>query len=478
MNSKLLQKTLLLLCILSFSTKLYGQEINIIPPKEMGKTFEGGEYEARIDFISNSPELFIEENNGTPGKPCEQRADGKYIYTFICDVADTNKFGFIISLKGSASSQNLTVVLQEKEHREYQVETEDIPASISEVKIDNMQVVVPKENTAMATITSQYPKLVIRSVTGETAEGPVYNEEKKQFIYTVTFDLSDPAARDIKRVLKLSVNNNDFVEQDLGQLSPKQGVDISVIVIQESCYRSKISQANNCFLNGAYLEAWNIYKKIVETDECPDKPQNLSDDKTKLKEMHLLAAAFLKAKSSYEKASGFESEGQQDSCMFYHQEAYKYRNFILKRNPSDPYCLEYNRLYEKFKDNAQRVVSGRVVDNARMDANNRNLPIEGVYIVQSVHRRDTKEINKVSVPWYGNEIDESRRELLGKTDADGNFTVHVKRNTRNEIYVLNFTADENFTDKSYKFIYMPKDADVEKNLNIKISPKGLNKYNK
>lgn len=194
--------------------------------------------------------------------------------------------------------------------------------------------------------------------------------------------------------------------------------------------------------------------------------------------MHLLAAAFLKAKSSYEKASGFESEGQQDSCMFYHQEAYKYRNFILKRNPSDPYCLEYNRLYEKFKDNAPRVVSGRVVDNARMDANNRNLPIEGVYIVQSVHRRDTKEINKVSVPWYGNEIDESRRELLGKTDADGNFTVHVKRNTRNEIYVLNFTANENFTDKSYKFIYMPKDADVEKNLNIKISPKGLNKYNK
>lgn len=172
MNSKLLQKTLLLLCILSFSTKLYGQEINIIPPKEMGKTFEGGEYEARIDFISNSPELFIEENNGTPGKPCEQRADGKYIYTFICDVADTNKFGFIISLKGSASSQNLTVVLQEKEHREYQVETEDIPASISEIKIDNMQVVVPKENTAMATITSQYPKLVIRSVTAETAEGP------------------------------------------------------------------------------------------------------------------------------------------------------------------------------------------------------------------------------------------------------------------------------------------------------------------
>lgn len=478
MNIKLLLRGLILLCILSLSQDIFGQDINIIPPKEMGKTYEGGEYEARIDFIYAGSDLFIEENNGTPGQPPVQRADGKYVYTFICDVADTNKFGFTIGLKGSTSTQNLTVVIQENEFREYQIETDDIPASIGEVKIDNMQVVVPKENTAMATVTSLFPKLIVQSVTGEKTEGPIYNEDKKQFIYTVTFDLSAPAAREMKRALKLSVNNKDFIEQDLGQLSPKQGVDISVIVIQESCYRSNINQANNCFLNGAYIEAWNIYKKILETDECNDKPQNLSDDKAKMKEMQLLAAAFLKAKDGYEKAIAFESEGKQDSCMYYHQEAYKFRNFILKKNPSDPYCLEYNRLFEKYKDNAPRVVSGQVVDNSRMDANNKNLPIEGVYIVQSVHKRGTKVINKVSVPWYGDEISEARREQLGQTDANGNFTVHVKRNTANEVYVLNFTADKNFTDKSYNFIYMPKDADVEKNLFIKISPKGLNKYNK
>ena len=281
MKIKLLLRSLLLLCILSLSQDIWGQEINIIPPKEMGKTFDGGEYEARIDFISDSPDLFIEENNGTPQKSPEQRADGKYVYTFICDVADTNKFGFMIGMKGSTSTQNLTVVIQENEFREYQIETADIPASIGEVKIDNMQVVVPKENTAMATVTSLFPKLIIQSATGEKTEGPIYNDDKKQFVYTVTFDLSDPAARDMERALKLSVNNKDFTEQDLGKLSPKQGVDISVIVIQESCYRSNINQANNCFLNGAYIEAWNIYKKILETDECNDKPQTFQTTKLK-----------------------------------------------------------------------------------------------------------------------------------------------------------------------------------------------------
>lgn len=477
MRIKNFVKRILLVTTLLSAIHAYGQEINIIPPVDMNKTFDGGEYEARIDFISKAPDLNIEENNGTPGTPPTQRADGQYMYTFICDVADTNKFGFLISLQGGVSSKNLTVVVNEKDFREYVIETEEIPASIGEVKIDNTQVVIPKENTAMAIITSLYPKLIIQSVTGEKAEGPTYNEGKKLFSYTVTFDMSTPASKEMKRSLKLSVDNKNFTEQELGVLSPKQGVDLSVIVIQESCYRSNISQARNCFLNGAYKEAWEIYKKILETDECSDKPQNTSDDREKMKDMQLLAAAFIRSKQYYEKAVAFEAEDKQDSCMYYHNEAYKYRNFILKSNSSDPYCLEHNRIFERYKDQAPRIVSGQLVNNARMDKDGKNLPVEGVYVILSVHEKDTKKVNGVSVPWYGKEISADRRKNLGQSDAKGHFKVPVPRNSLKEVYVLNFTADENFSDKSYKFIYMPKEVDIERNLYIKISPVGVNKYN-
>lgn len=477
MRIKSFIRTTLFLFLLSATIHVHSQEINIIPPTDMNKTFEGGEYEARIDFISNTPDLCIEENNGTPGTSPVQRADGQYVYTFICDVADTNKFGFLVSLKGGVSSQNLTVVVNEKDFREYLIETEEIPASIGEIKIDNTQVVVPKENTAMATITSLYPKLIIQSVTGEKAEGPTYIEGKKLFSYTVTFDMSTPASKETKRSLKLSVDNKNFTEQELGVLSPKQGVDLSVIVIQESCYRSNISQARNCFLNGAYKEAWDIYKKILETDECTDKPQNTSDDHEKMKDIQLLAAAFIRSKQYYEKAVAFEAEDKQDSCMYYHNEANKYRNFILKSNPSDPYCLEHNRIFERYKDHAPRIVSGQLVNNARMDKEGRNLPVEGVFVILSIHEKETKKVNGVSIPWYGKEVSTDRRKNLGQSDADGRFKVSVPRNSPGEVYVLNFTTDENFGNKSYKFIYMPKDVDIERNLYIKISPTGVNKYN-
>lgn len=475
---QILVKRILFITALLFTIQAYGQEINITPPADMTKTFDGGEYTARIDFISKTPDLHIEENNGTPGTPPEQRTDGQYVYTFICDVADTNKFGFLISLQGGVSSKNLTVVINEKEFREYIIETEELPASIGEIKIDNTQVVIPKENTAMAIITSLYPKLIIQSVTGEKAEGPVYNDGKKLFTYTVTFDMSTPSSKEMKRSLELSVDNKNFTEQELGVLSPKQGVDLSVIVIQESCYRGSISQTRNCFLNGAYKEAWEIYKKILETDECADKPQNTSEDKEKMKEMQLLAAAFIRSKQYYEKAVAFEAEDRQDSCMYYHKEAYKYRNFILKSNPSDPYCLEHNRIFERYKDNAPRIVSGQVVNNARMDKDGKNLPIEGVFVILSVHEKDTKKVNSVSIPWYGNEISTDRRKNVGQSDTSGHFKVSVPRNSSKEVYVLNFTADENFSDKSYKFIYMPKDVDLERNLFIKISPTSLNSYNR
>ena len=330
----------------------------------------------------------------------------------------------------------------------------------------------------MAIVTSIYPKLYIESVTGEKTEGPNYDEVKRQFTYTVSFDLSSEESRSKVRSLRISANNKDFLTQDLGALSPKQGVDIAVLVIQESCYQQQINMAKNCFLNGAYKDAWQIYKQIVETDQCPDKPSDLAGDKENMTKMHRLAAALIKAHNYYVKAERFQANGEIDSCMYYQAESYKYRNYILKSNASDPYCLEYNRKFDLFKETIPRMVSGKVVDNSRMDRYNRNLPIKDVYIVLSVHERDYKNVNGVKVPTYGKEIDRNLREYLGKTDEKGLFKVPVKRNTKDEIYVLNFSADENFTKASHEYKYMPKDVDVEADVVVKISPKSLNTYNK
>lgn len=464
--------------LLLFMRPVWGQNINIVAPTDMDKTCDSGEHTARVDFISTNADLLIDENGGTPGEPVQKRGDGKYIYTFLCDVMDTNKFKFNVSVQGVTGTQSVAVFIKEGEFREYGVEVEEISASIGEINVSEQPIVVPKENTAMAIVTSIYPKLYIESVTGEKTEGPNYDEVKRQFTYTVSFDLSSEESRSKVRSLRISANNKDFLTQDLGALSPKQGVDIAVLVIQESCYQQQINMAKNCFLNGAYKDAWQIYKQIVETDQCPDKPSDLAGDKENMTKMHRLAAALIKAHNYYVKAERFQANGEIDSCMYYQAESYKYRNYILKSNASDPYCLEYNRKFDLFKETIPRMVSGKVVDNSRMDRYNRNLPIKDVYIVLSVHERDYKNVNGVKVPAYGKEIDKNLREYLGKTDEKGLFKVPVKRNTKDEIYVLNFSADENFTKASHEYKYMPKDVDVEADVVVKISPKSLNTYNK
>ena len=318
-NRYLLIFSLLLLVCLS----TYGQSIRVLQTQNNEKGYQTESPAARVVFVSASPDLLIDENNGTPCEAREQQADGSYLYRFICDVTDTNKFKFNIGSSGITSKVSVTAFIEEGNDILYKVEVEDAPAKISKVEVDQNRLVYPVDNKAKTTIITTYPKLFVESATGETVERPAYNEDTKQFSYSVIFDLSEQSARSVSRSLKLSVDNKEFVTQELGALSPKQAVDIAVIVIQQSCYQHNVSLAQNYFLNGAYKDAYDTYDKLLNTDECTDKPSDMAELQKDLKEMRRLANAYRLSNERYAVAEDFEKAGVLDSALHYHTEAYK-----------------------------------------------------------------------------------------------------------------------------------------------------------
>lgn len=475
-HSSILIKNIIVLITLFISTTVFSQQINVSPIGDV-KVYAGESNKARVDFVSSSPDLIIEENNGETMLGPEKTNNGKYLYSFICDVTDTNKFGFIVTARGAVNSFTSKPYIEEGQLLEYEVTITELPVSISEIKKSASNGIVTQPNTALVTVTSNYQDLRIESSTGEQVEGPVFNATNT-FDYTIQYDLSTPESRELSRVLSFSVGNGEPVKQDLEPLSPKQAIGLSVIVITNTCYTDAVNHAKQSFLNGAYLEAYSTYKKLLEDNECIDKPDDTRNDEEELKVMRGMAVAYQQASQYYEKAEDFKAENQLDSCMYYHAEAYKYRNYILKRNPSDPYCLEYNRKYDNLTHTFPRIVSGQIVNAVRMNTQGKNLPLSGVYIIQTAHKRDTKKVNGIQVPDAGKEIVPRVIKNLGTSDANGEFTVPVDRNTPDIIYVLNFTVDgENFSDKSYSFKYIPKDVDKESKAYIKMTPKGVNKYN-
>lgn len=475
MKHKVVTKVVVFLCLLFTVTTVFSQQISITPINDL-KEFDGAGESGRIDFISSSPDLLIVENNGVKMQEPEKRKDGKYVYTFICDVLDTNKFGFNVSARGSINLVSLHSYIMENQLLEYEVAIEELPVSISEVKVFDSPSIVRMENTAVVKVTSNYQGLRITSKTGEQAADPVLNETNN-FDYIIQFDLSTSESRELPRTLVFSAGKGNDVEQSIGTLSPKQGVNLSVLVVTNSCYADAIAHARQSFLNGAYREAYDTYQRLIEGNECTDKPENLEKDENEMKGMRRLAAAHLLATNYYNQAEKFQGEGMMDSCMHYHSEAYRYRNLILKQNPSDPYCLEYNRKYHDYLKNSPRVISGQILNAARMDAQGKNLPIPGVHILQIAHRKKVKMVNKVPVPEAGERIDSSAK-IVGKSDENGCFTVLAERNKGNIIYVLHFTADrENFAKNSDSFQYTPKDVDKEMNITVKMVPKKINTYN-
>jgi len=439
-----------------------------ITPLDLTKSYNGNPNTACVEFISKNPNLVIDENNGEAVQSPQKRPDGLYVYTCICDVTDTNKFGFNISAKGKVDKQILKVYIEDKQYFQYQI---DVAGDIS-VKLLNDMLVIPVENTARAIITSNNDKLKIESLTKEKVEGPELTANNT-FQYTVSFDVTTPESRDVDRSLTFSTGTSEDVKYDLGQLSPKKGLEISVIVLVTSCYDQIVNYAKNSFLNGNYKEAYETYRKALADNSCPDKPQDLTEDKAKMELYRKLTIAIQNADVLYKKAEQFGNT-QQDSALYYQGEAKKFRNYIRKENPSDPYCLEYERYYNDFIQKMGRQISGRVVHNTMMDLQGHNLPIKDVYIILTEHKRETKNINDVQVPQAGKET--GNPKVLGQTDANGNFTVYVPYNTKDTIYQLNFTADKEamMNKTSYRFEYLPKDVDKETNLIVKLTPKNLN----
>lgn len=471
MKYMLFVKAILFILLFCLASVAYGQQLEVTRLDEV-KKFDGGEMKAKVIFYSAYPDLMIDENNGERMIGPEKNQEGVYVYSFICDVTDTNKFVFNISAPGIVSKYKHDIYIEEGELRENNVKIN----SISVKKSDALRYTT-EENLAIVTVTSNYQNLRIESSTGETAEGPELNSTNT-FDYIIRYDLSSPESRKISRKLIFSAEKGESVEQDLGPLSAKQAIDLSVLVLSNSCYAGVIAHAKQCFLNGAYRDAYETYKKILQENECPDKPRDTTEDEEEMKRMLRLSNAYILASRSYDKAEKFHADNMLDSAMHYQQEAYRHRNYILKQNSSDPYCLEYNRKYHRFVETVPRIVSGQTVNSVRMNTQGKNLPLAGVRIIQTAHKREERKVNGIPVPSAGRMIKTIDPVDRGMSDGNGEFSVFVDRNTPDIIYVLNFTAEkEVFTEKSYSFKYIPKDVDKEMNAVIKITPKNVNNYN-
>ncbi|NDV65262.1 hypothetical protein [Bacteroides sp. 224] len=449
---------------------LFAQNMNVTVGKQE-EVYKGSKYKARVDFISNSPALIIDENNGEKIE-APVKKDGKYIYTCICDTRDANKFGFNISLKGSTAKRDVAVFLEEGNWMEYLVDVDNSSVQIR-VDKDESLTVVPIENTAKVIISCKDEKLKVKGNHGEPVKGPVKNEVGT-FTYEVIYDLSNPEDRALERIVQLSVPGmNRPIDYKVEGLGPKVGIELAVLVIKESCYLDQVSQAQNYTLKGNYLGAYHIYKNLLEGDLCDDKPKDPTADEKKKAELEYLAKVLIKAQQEYTKAETFQAQGEWQDARKHHEEAHKCRRVILKSNPSDVYCLEYNRKYDAFQAIAPRTVEGIICDKTRMDVNNKHLPLANAFIVLQAHERDTKTVGGIKVPAAGKVI-KGQEKLLGQSDEQGHFSVSVPHNTNEIIYKICFTTSEGFKSSVYGFEYMPTDQKYTGGLKVLIAPKRIN----
>lgn len=446
------------------------QEI-VVTPTHLDKKFAGGKYEAKVEFLTNSNQLVIAENSGTSVTGPSELGNGKFLYSAICNVADDNNFTFTFAEKGTTSQQELTLYIEEGQSYEYEITVEQPPLTIDEIKLVDARQVVPKENTAAITITCESDKLVVKSKTGEPVAGPVLND-KQVYEYTIYYDLSTEESKKSSRILELSIDNQGFKEYEAGVLSPKQGMEIAVKVLQETCFQSAINRANNLYVSGLYREAYFAMKEAIE---CPNKPENTATEEKKLNVMKKLYAAKLRCQESMEKATNYKGINQLDSAMHYYQDSYKFCRAILKVNSGDPYCLKAQSTYEKMKSSLPRVITGQVVNAVRMDAGFNPLPIPHAVITVAAYWVKEKKINGVRSNVAGEEIESYRQTFTA--DENGKFRILVPRNSLGVIYKVFFTENQFFKSGSQATEYTPTNADVQQGLVVKITPSSINKNN-
>lgn len=272
------EKILLLFMILICSSTIKAQTITV--DFQETKSYEGESNKARIDFLSRNPDLIFVEGNGEDVVGPQKVDGGMYLYTCICDTRDTHSFGFEIRMKGSEQQKQHNVSIKKGELKVFTVDVKDASMTISDIKVDKESLPVREENMARAVVVCKSSLLIVKSNTGEVVKGPEKRTDDL-FEYTVYFNLSKKESREKERVLSFSVDNEDFQEYSIGKLSPKQGLEIIVVVVPAAKYLSYKLSAEQYQSNGQYSEAIEAY---MEAQKSSDKPKDLdfTDQITKM----------------------------------------------------------------------------------------------------------------------------------------------------------------------------------------------------
>ena len=90
------------------------------------KNYSGDAMTARIDFYSEESSLVISEYKGTPVSTPVKQADGRYLYTCICDVNDDNQFTFEVKRKGDIYNSRQNVYIEAGQFFEWKVSCNDV----------------------------------------------------------------------------------------------------------------------------------------------------------------------------------------------------------------------------------------------------------------------------------------------------------------------------------------------------------------
>ncbi len=416
---------------------------------------------ACVDFISVNI-LHIRENAGTRVKYLGKRDDGRNQYRAVCYVPDGEKQVFFISSEGGVETK-LSTYLDPHNHEIYDVKV----SKIGSIEFENEKLlVVPKENTAGVYVSCKSDALLIQSETGKlSSESPKL--ENGWYRYDIFFDLSDPKMKEAEHQIEFSVEDKVFVPFTIGKLGPKEGRSI-IVMVSESCYERNIGHANESFRKGLYSEAYTAYQDAMN---CSDRPTDVAMDRKKMDNMQILTKAIAIARSTYAEAESLRAKEDWLGALTQYQKAQTYRVGILKMNPSDEYCLQYEKIYADLKKTFPREISGKVVDNVRMDMNKQNFPIPNASIMCKVF----KSLKVKGKTEEGVDEMEEMRRILGKTDANGEYKIYLPRNEAGKYYQLVFFDDDYFRKDTKGVEYFPTDADIQKGLVIRITPKNINK---
>lgn len=460
------------LCLCSLSAK--AQDIRIT--RTADKSYPD-QYMAKIEFISACDKLEFSENTGVEVSS-PKMLNGKYVYSAVLDVADGGSLSFMIWKRGSVDKKQLDVSLEENMWASFNVEVVELPLKIESVEVTAPHMTHATPQMALISVVSNSEELHLEllrdgSKAGNAKLDNVAGKKDGSFEYLYHVNLADvPASANY--TLNLSVSDNPEMKAfQIGTLAQKDGVELAVSVKQEaSCFQHSESLAENAFINGLYRDAYFAYKDALE---CKDK-QDEGIIKKKMKNSAILSNAKERVMNHVEKAENFRQNGQMDSCMFYYQDANQYAAAILKMNSNDSYCTKLRRDFSRIRKELPRVVSGKVVDRAKMDLNKKNPPLANVYVVLCKYEVKYKKIDGVSV------AEPDLKQLLEtktlvKTDASGHFEVFVPRDTSGGVYVLHFVADDKEIGISSidAVSYRPTDADIQKGVVVRfISSRKIN----